>query len=97
MHQGAGNGSQPRIDVSWLSDEFKGNSVELAKTPSDEMAADIFTKPFPDCKAHVWEHDLKLIRVVEPHKYFTAPEFENAAGGQIKSMSVVHVQNISPV
>ena len=91
-------GRTHRIDVAWLCDEFAGNNLELEKTPSEEMAADIFTKAFPDSKAAVWEHDLRLIKVVDPATFWTAPPPEltpvpvgNVTGGDttVKTASSV--------
>ena len=75
-------GRTHRIHVAWLAKEFRGNNLEMVKTPSDEMAADIFTKTFPDSKADTSEHDLNLIKVIVPERFLQAPASENAAGGE---------------
>ena len=58
----------------------------MEKTPSEEMAADIFTKAFPDSKAHVWKQDLNMIKVIDPATFWSAPPattpIENATGGE---------------
>ena len=58
-------GRAHRIDVAWLCQRFEGDDVVMHKTCSQDMAADIFTKPFPDSKVTAWENDLKLIGIVD--------------------------------
>ena len=38
----------------------------MFKCDSLDMAADIFTKTFPESKASTWANDLKLINIVDP-------------------------------
>ena len=37
----------------------------MYRADSELMAADIFTKPFPDCKASVWRSNLALINMFD--------------------------------
>ena len=58
-------GRTHRISIAWLHEQLKANDIQMHHTDSELMAADIFTKPFPDTKASVWRTNLQLINIVE--------------------------------
>ena len=72
-------GRTHRIDVAWTAERIQGPDVELIKTDTKIMAADIHTKPFPDALRSDWERDLRLINIVDPDKFFVAPKPETAS------------------
>ena len=56
-------GRTHRISIAWLHEQLKSNEVNMFRADSELMAADIFTKPFPDAKASVWRSNLDLINI----------------------------------
>ena len=58
-------GRTHRISIAWLHEQLKTNEVKMNRADSELMAADIFTKPFPEAKASVWRNNLQLINVFD--------------------------------
>ena len=54
-------GRTHRISVAWLHEQFKSKDISMMRADSELMAADIFTKHFPECKREVWK--LSLIHI----------------------------------
>ena len=52
------------ISLQWTHDVIKTGEADLNYIPMDVMAADIFTKHFPQAKAATWNQDRKLINVL---------------------------------
>ena len=69
-------GRTHRIDVAWTAERMQQDDMNLIKTDTKVMAADIFTKPFPDSHKEAWKRDLQLINIVDPDKFFVAPGAE---------------------
>ena len=62
------------ISLQWLHDELQKGYCELRYIDTSKMAADIFTKFFPQAKASVWTEVRKLVSVLSP------AEFEDMVG-----------------
>ena len=58
-------GRTHRISIAWLYEQPQANSIKMYRADSELMAADIFTKPFPDAKASTWWPNLALINITE--------------------------------
>jgi len=56
-------GRTHRIAVAWMHERLSGPDVRMFRADSELMAADIFTKPFPECKRAAFEADLLLINI----------------------------------
>jgi len=54
------------ISIRWLHDEISKQTCSLDYIPTEYMAADIFTKFFPDLKRHTWDKVRQLINVLSP-------------------------------
>ena len=58
-------GRTHRISIAWLYEQLQANNIKMYRADSELMAADIFTKPFPDAKASAWRSNLALINITE--------------------------------
>ena len=54
--------------MAWLHDTLKGRDVHMLRADSELMAADIFTKHFPECKRDIWQSNLDLINIIDSTK-----------------------------
>ena len=68
-------GRTHRISIAWLHDQLQSNDIKMYRADSELMAADIFTKPFPDAKAQVWRSNLDLINIVDSANAHTIDYF----------------------
>ena len=57
------------ISIQWLHDETTKETCELHYIETANMAADIFTKFFPQAKASTWTEARKLINVLSPEEF----------------------------
>ena len=58
-------GRTHRISTAWLHEQLRTNEIMMYRADSELMAADIFTKPFPDAKASAWRSNLALINITK--------------------------------
>ena len=87
-------GRTHRISIAWLYEQLQNHNVNMYRADSEFMAADIFTKTFPDCKAHVWSTNLGLINIydkaasdsIEYH-----PELVRSMRGDLDKDKAVHI------
>ena len=57
------------ISLQWVHDELQKGYCELRYIDTSKMAADIFTKFFPQSKAAVWKEVRKLVNVLSPDEF----------------------------
>ena len=81
-------GRTHRIDLAWLHERLRSDDIAMVYTESKDMAADIFTKAFPDNKASVWQSDQLLICIGDTEEFWKnygkvkpATSTKNATGG----------------
>ena len=58
-------GRTHKVDIAWLHERIRKESMVVEVTNSEEQAADIFTKYFPAGKAREWNNNLRLIGVLK--------------------------------
>ena len=58
-------GRTHRISIAWLHEQLKESDIHMFRADSELMAADIFTKHFPESKREVWQSNLKLINIFD--------------------------------
>ena len=58
-------GRTHRISIAWLHEQLQTNNVKMFRADSELMAADIFTKHFPDGKSATWQSNLQLINIMD--------------------------------
>ena len=51
------------LSIAWLHEQLKSKNVKMYRADGELMAADIFTKPFPEGKASAWNNNLRLINI----------------------------------
>ncbi len=101
-------GRTHRVSVHWLHEVFKERWLDLVKTGTHFMRADIFTKGFETLDK--WTHALHLINHVDPAKFFNlnpgaevitfAPEPASETGGVVAVPAVAgtaHRLNLLPI
>ena len=59
------------LRISWLSEVVNQDYVDIRYIESDKMAADIFTKFYPDRKKDVWHRHRQLIGVLSASERLT--------------------------
>ena len=57
------------ISLQWMHDEIRKGYCELRYIDTAKMAADVFTKFFPQAKANVWTEVRKLVNVLSPQEF----------------------------
>ena len=57
-------GRTHRISIAWLYNQLRQSDIKMFRADSELMAADIFTKHFPESKRDVWQSNLNLINVL---------------------------------
>ena len=58
-------GRTHRISIAWLYEQLQQNEIKMYRADSELMAADIFTKAFPEGKLAVWQSNLSLINIYD--------------------------------
>ena len=54
------------VSLAWMNDEVHKTTLDMGYCPSEQQAADIFTKFFPQGKRVAWHISRKLINVLSP-------------------------------
>ena len=88
-------GRTHRISTAWLHEQVKANEIKMHRADSELMAADIFTKPFPEAKASVWKNNLQLISIADSvtadSMYFN-PSMSRSLRGDLDKPKVVPIE-----
>ena len=54
-----------RISAAWMHHQLQHSGIGMYRADSELMAADIFTKAFPEVKRSIWNANLRLINVYD--------------------------------
>ena len=87
-------GRTHRISTAWLYDQLQSNNINMFRADSELMAADIFTKAFPDGKLPVWLANLALINIypnTSTDNIAYHPELIRSMRGDLDKDRAIHI------
>ena len=81
-----------RISAAWVHEVLLASGITMYRADSEPMAADIFTKPFPETKRAVWNANLQLINIFQSSDEIEyAPKASQSLRGDMKALQLQEV------
>ena len=82
-----------RISAAWMHEVLLDSGIMMHRADSELMAADIFTKAFPETKRAIWNANLQLINIYQSSDDIEySPTTSRSLRGDMKALKLQEVK-----